>query len=77
MEKKTILIFGISGFIGSNLANMLKHEYRIIGTYFKNHTKINGVTTFRCDLLNKNDVKLLMLTFSPDVVIYAAGAPGK
>ena len=75
-RKKTILIFGISGFVGSNLANILKHEYRIIGTYFNNHTKINGILTFRCDLLNKNEVKLLMLAFNPDIVIYAAGAPG-
>jgi dTDP-4-dehydrorhamnose reductase len=75
-KNKTILIFGISGFVGSNLANILKHEYRVIGTYFNNHTKINGILTFRCDLLNKNDVKLLMLTFNPDIVIYAAGAPG-
>ena len=76
MSKKTILIFGISGFIGSNLANILKYENRVIGTYFGNQTKIDGVLTFRCDLLNKNDVKLLMLTFSPNIVIYAAGAPG-
>jgi len=75
-RKKTILIFGVSGFIGSNLAGILKNEYRVIGTYFKNHTKINGVLSFRCDVLNKNDVKLLMLAFNPEVVIYAAGAPG-
>ena len=75
-RKKTILIFGISGFVGSNLANVLKHEYRVIGTYFKNHTKINGVLTFRCDVLSKNEVKLLMLAFNPEIVIYAAGAPG-
>ena len=75
-RKKTILIFGISGFVGSNLANILKHEYRVIGTYFSNHTKINGILTFRCDVLNKNEVMLLMLAFRPEVVIYASGAPG-
>tara|TARA_B100000886_G_scaffold338801_1_gene302483 strand:+ start:974 stop:1951 length:978 start_codon:yes stop_codon:yes gene_type:complete len=74
-NKKTILIFGISGFVGSNLANLLKHEYRVIGTYFNNHTKINDILTFRCDLLNKNEVKLLMLAFNPDIVIYTAGVP--
>ena len=41
MSKK-ILITGISGFVGSNLANKLSKNknFKITGTYFKNKPKI-------------------------------------
>jgi len=38
-RNKTILIFGISSFVGSNLAFFLKEDFRIVGTYKKNYVK--------------------------------------
>jgi dTDP-4-dehydrorhamnose reductase len=72
-EKKTIVIFGISSFVGSNLAECLKDRYRIIGTYLNNKVTIPGVVTIPCDVLKKDQVQTIIYTFRPDLTIYAVG----
>ncbi len=71
--KKTILIFGISSFVGSNLAEILKDDFRIIGTYHKTPVNIPGVLCVPCDVLKKEYVTSLVTLFKPDFTIYAAG----
>lgn len=71
--KKTILIFGVSSFVGSNLIEMLKDEYRIIGTYHKTPVSIPGVTCIPCDVLKKDYVSNITARFRPDLTIYAVG----
>lgn len=71
--KKTILIFGVSSFIGSNLLEMLKDEFRIIGTYYKTPVSIPGVTCLPCDVLKKEYVSNITARFRPDLTIYAVG----
>ena len=71
--KKTILIFGVSSFIGSNLLEMLKDEFRIIGTYHKTPVSIPGVTCLPCDVLRKEYVSNITARFRPDLTIYAVG----
>ena len=73
MAKKTVLIFGISSFVGSNLAEFLKKDYRIVGTYHKTSVKIDGVLTLPCDVLAKDEVQLVFYATTPDIVIYAVG----
>lgn len=72
-HKKTIVIFGVSSFIGSNLAEYFKKEYKVIGTYHKNSVRINGVLTIPCDVLSKDEVQLILFAFKPDFAIYCAG----
>ncbi len=71
--KKTIFIFGVSGFVGSNLASFFRKKYRVIGTYYKHPIKIPGVLSICCDVLNKHRVQSLLHTFRPDFTIYAVG----
>jgi dTDP-4-dehydrorhamnose reductase len=71
--KKTILIFGISSFVGSNLAQLLGDDYRIVGTYFKTHIDIPGIICVPCDVLKKDYVFKILAIFKPDYTIYAAG----
>jgi len=71
--KKTILIFGISSFVGSNLAQFLKDDFRIVGTYNKTPVFIPGVTCFPCDVLKKEYVSNLVAIIKPDITIYAVG----
>ena len=71
--KKTIMIFGISSFVGSNIADRLKKKYRVIGTYFNNPVNIQGVLTLRCDVHEKDVVQRLIYMFKPDVTIYSVG----
>jgi dTDP-4-dehydrorhamnose reductase len=72
-ETKTILIFGVSSLIGSNLAEFLKKDYKVVGTYFKNPVTIPGVLTLPCDVLNKDEVQLVLYAFKPDFTIYSVG----
>ena len=73
MIKKTVMIFGVSSFMGSNLADQLKDKYRVIGTYLTNPVEIPGVLSLKCDIHSKELVQKLVLLFKPDVCIYAVG----
>ena len=72
-RKKTILIFGISSFVGSNLAEFLKNDFRVVGTYYKTKVSIEGVLAVPCDVLSKDKVQLVLYSFKPDIVIYSVG----
>jgi dTDP-4-dehydrorhamnose reductase len=72
-QKKTILIFGISSFLGSNLAEQLKDDYRVVGTYFSTPVDINGILSIKCDVHNKDMVQKVTYLFQPDITIYAIG----
>ena len=71
--RKTVLIFGISSLVGSNLAEFLKKDYKVVGTYYNNPIRIPGVLTVRCNVLTKEEVQLVVYAFKPDVTIYAVG----
>ena len=71
--RKTILIFGASSFVGSNLIEQLKDEYRIIGTYYKTPLSVPGITCIPCDVHKKDLVSNIVARFRPDITIYAAG----
>lgn len=73
MSKKTIVILGVSSFVGSNLAEKFKDKYRVIGTYNQNRIRIPGVLTLPCDVLNSDSVQMILYTFKPDITIYVAG----
>lgn len=73
MSKKTVMIFGLSSFIGSSLADQLKDKYRVIGTYFTNPVEIPGILSLKCDVHSKDLVQKLVLLFKPDICIYAVG----
>jgi len=71
--KKTILIFGVSSFIGSNLLETLKDNFRVVGTYFKTPVKIPGITCIPCDVLKSDFVSRITSFIDPDITIYTAG----
>ncbi|MCY4643070.1 MAG: sugar nucleotide-binding protein [Bacteriovoracales bacterium] len=71
--KKTILIFGISSFVGSNLAEYLKKDYRVIGTYKNNPVEIEGILTFPLDILSQEAIQLALASFLPEITIYCVG----
>lgn len=73
MTKKTLLIFGVTSFVGSNLIELLKDEFRIIGTFFQTPVSIPGVTCIPCDVLKKDYVQNIIARFRPDLTLYAVG----
>ena len=70
---KTILIVGISSFVGSNLAEFFKKDYRVVGTYHKTPVRVSGIHTIPCDVLKKDEVQFALFTFKPDYTIYCVG----
>jgi dTDP-4-dehydrorhamnose reductase len=71
--RKTILILGINSLVGSNLAEFLKKDFRVVGTYFRKNIPQPGVLTLPCNVLNKEEVQLCMYAFKPDFVLYCVG----
>ena len=72
-KRKTVLIMGINSFIGSNLAEFFRKDYRVVGTYHKSRTPLPGILTLPCDVLNKDEVQLVLYAFKPDFVLYCVG----
>lgn len=72
-NQKTIMIFGVSSFLGSSLAELLKDDYRVVGTYFETPVSIPGVLALKCDVHNKEMVQKMTYIFKPDITIYTIG----
>jgi len=72
-DQKTVLILGVSSFLGSNLANFLKTGFKVIGTYFNHPVNIPGVFTFPTDIFNRDECQLIFHSFRPDYTIYCVG----
>ncbi len=72
-KRKTILIIGVNSFLGSNLAEFFKKDYRVVGTYHKKNQQLPGILALPCDVLNKDEVQLVLYAFKPDIVLYCVG----
>ena len=72
-NNKTILIIGISSFVGSNLAEYFNKDYKVIGTYFENPVEIKGVLTLKCNVLDREQIQSILYSLRPDIVIYCSG----
>ena len=70
MEK--ILITGISGFLGWNLAQRLKDQYHVYGTCLDNSVSIPGVETFTFDLSDWSKIEKLCQAVNPAVIVHTA-----
>jgi len=72
-DQKTVLILGVSSFLGSNLANFLKTGFKVIGTYHNHPVNIPGVFTFPSDIFNRDECQLIFHSFRPDFTIFCVG----
>jgi len=70
MEK--ILITGISGFLGWNLARRLNDQYHIYGICLDNPVSIPGVETFTFDLSDWSKIERLCQAVNPTVIVHTA-----
>jgi UDP-4-amino-4,6-dideoxy-N-acetyl-beta-L-altrosamine transaminase/dTDP-4-dehydrorhamnose reductase len=67
-----ILITGVSGLLGCNLAHYFRNRYELTGLYNSHTVTIRGMTTSKCDLVDSGDLKEILDSFSPDVIIHCA-----
>ena len=68
----TVLITGISGFLGWNLARRLKSSYRVYGTYLDHAVDMDRCETLAFDLTNLSQIERLCSTIRPKAIVHAA-----
>tara|TARA_B100001027_G_C16251507_1_gene324660 strand:+ start:297 stop:1178 length:882 start_codon:yes stop_codon:yes gene_type:complete len=76
--KSRVLIFGISGLLGNNIATELSKKYNILGTYYKNkpNLKKKSIKLTRYNLLASNKISnKMIINFNPNVIINCSGEP--
>jgi perosamine synthetase len=71
-NKKKMLITGVSGQLGSNLAWYFREYYDVLGLYNYHEVKIEGVRTEKADILYAALIKKIIRDFHPDVLIHCA-----
>jgi len=70
--KKKLLITGVSGFLGSNLAFCFKNQYEILGLYHSRSVNLKGIATKEVDLRLFSSTDAMIKEFKPEVVIHCA-----
>jgi len=71
-QKRKILITGVSGLLGSNLAYCLRDRYDVHGLYHTHELRIDKVPVLSCDLRDAEQIRDVIETIGPDVVIHCA-----
>jgi perosamine synthetase len=71
-NKKRILITGVSGLLGSNLAFCLKDRYDILGLYHSRRISLAGISSRWADLRSFCHTEVILREFNPHVVIHCA-----
>ena len=69
---KTLLITGASGFLGWNICQRAKADWKIIGTFRSHSTNMADVGLVQIDLTIFDDLKKLLKDTKPAAVIHAA-----
>ncbi len=67
-----MLITGVSGLLGNNLAYYFKNKYEILGFYCSHPVSMAGIKTEKLDLLDKSSLKKIIQEFKPSVIIHCA-----
>jgi len=74
MQNGTVLITGMSGFIGSYIARELRDSYNVAGTFHNNPTSIAGCHFVAMDITDETDVNRVVDEVKPQAVIHSAAA---
>lgn len=71
-SKKRVLILGVSGLLGNNLAYCWRDLFDVSGIYHQHAVKIEGVETKLLNVLNEELLKEYVHWFKPDVIVNCA-----
>ncbi len=67
-----VLITGISGLLGLNLALQLDKSFEVSGTYNRNSVTLPGIQTEQLDFSSRQPTQEFIQAVRPDVVIHTA-----
>jgi len=73
MSKKRLLITGVSGLLGSNLAYYFRDKYEVLGIFNLHPYRPSRVRTERADLTRPEECRRIVRSFRPDICIHCAG----
>jgi UDP-4-amino-4,6-dideoxy-N-acetyl-beta-L-altrosamine transaminase/dTDP-4-dehydrorhamnose reductase len=71
-KNNKMLITGVSGLLGNNLAYYFKDQYTILGIFCNHPVSISGIQTQKCDLSFINPLKKVIQNFNPSIIIHCA-----
>ncbi len=71
-RRARVLITGVSGLLGSNLAYSYRTRYDVAGVYRTHSVAFPGVLTTSLDVVSQKAVQALIDQFQPDFVIHCA-----
>ena len=69
---KKMLITGVSGLLGNNLAYYFEKKRDVLGLYNDHPVIIRGIRTEKCNLNNTVSLEKIIKTFNPNVIIHCA-----
>ena len=70
--RKRLLITGVSGLLGNNLACYFRDTHEILGLYNSHPVAISGICTERCDISDEDSIKKIISEFNPSIIIHCA-----
>jgi len=69
---KRVLITGIAGLLGSNLALFFREKTELFGILNRNKVSMPNVPLFNCDIQNKDKITGILSDIRPDIIIHCA-----
>ena len=70
--KTRLLITGVSGLLGNNLAYYFRDKYEVLGLYNLHPVNINGIRTGKCDITSKDSIERVIHEFNPSIILHCA-----
>ena len=67
-----MLITGVSGLLGNNLAYYFKDRHDILGLYNSNSVNIDGICTIQCELIYPENINRIISKYKPQIIIHCA-----
>jgi dTDP-4-dehydrorhamnose reductase len=71
-NKNRLLITGVSGMLGNNLAYYFKDKHDILGLYNSHPVSIDGISTEKCDLFEPGNIKTIIKNYNPHIIAHCA-----
>ncbi|VEN74529.1 conserved hypothetical protein [Candidatus Desulfarcum epimagneticum] len=71
-DNKKMLITGVSGLLGSNLAYYFRDKYEILGLYNAHRVAIKGIYAQKSDLSKPRNIRKILSEFEPNIIIHCA-----
>ena len=71
-EKRRMIITGVSGLLGNNLAWCLRDRWDIVGLYHSHPVRIEGIETRGVDLKSERQTARCLVEVGPEVIIHCA-----